>query len=226
VRVVRLAVTPSTQDIARRLAVGTCVVTDYQTAGRGRLSRRWDAPPQTALLASWVLRPRPLALFAAGVATAESCGAAVRLKWPNDLLLGEAKLGGMLAEQRRDRCVVGVGINLHWAPSGGARLGVDRDLLLEIVSERLEHWFAAPDEEVLAAWRLRADTLGRRVRVQLPGEVFEGIAQGIASDGALLVNGRRVAAGDVIHLRGALDRPGSPPAVPVGWHPPAPLSSR
>jgi BirA family transcriptional regulator, biotin operon repressor / biotin---[acetyl-CoA-carboxylase] ligase len=192
-------------------------VTDYQTAGRGRLTRRWEAPPQTALLASWVLPTRPLALFAAGVATAESCGAAVRLKWPNDLLLGEAKLGGMLAEQRRDRCVVGIGINLHWAPPGGARLGVDRDLLLDIVSERLEHWFGAPDEEILTAWRRRADTIGRAVRVQLADEVFEGVAEGIASDGALLVGGRRVATGDVIHLR-----PGSPPANLAVSPPPGP----
>jgi BirA family transcriptional regulator, biotin operon repressor / biotin---[acetyl-CoA-carboxylase] ligase len=212
-----LAVTPSTQDIARRLAIGTCVVTDYQTAGRGRLSRRWEAPPQTALLASWVLPARPLALFAAGVATAEACGAAVRLKWPNDLLMGAAKLGGMLAEQRRDRCIVGIGINLHWSPPGGVSLGVDRDVLLDIISERLEHWFAVPDEEVLAAWKKRADTLGRKVRVDLGDEIFEGVAEDLASDGALVVSGRRVAAGDVVHLR-----PGSPPApaAPAGSHPP------
>jgi BirA family transcriptional regulator, biotin operon repressor / biotin---[acetyl-CoA-carboxylase] ligase len=209
-----LAVTPSTQDIARRLPAGTCVVTDYQTAGRGRLGRRWEAPPQTALLASFVLPTRPLALFAAGVAAAESCGAAVRLKWPNDLLLGAAKLGGLLAEQRQDRCVIGVGINLHWAPPDGSRLGVDRDLLLDILCERLEHWFTATDLEVLAAWRLRADTLGRRVRVQLDTGTFEGLAEDIAPNGALLVGGRAVTTGEVIHLRSG--------GAPAAAHPPGP----
>jgi BirA family biotin operon repressor/biotin-[acetyl-CoA-carboxylase] ligase len=209
-----LAVTPSTQDIARRLPVGTCVVTDYQTSGRGRLGRRWEAPPQTALLASFVLPMRPLALFAAGVAAAESCGAAVRLKWPNDLLLGGAKLGGLLAEQRQDRCAIGVGINLHWCPPDGARLGVDRDLLLDILGERLERWFSAGDEEILAAWRLRTDTLGRHVRVQLGKGTFEGLAEDIAPNGALVVAGRPVMAGEVIHLR--------PQQAPAATHPTVP----
>ncbi|MGH7883683.1 MAG: bifunctional biotin--[acetyl-CoA-carboxylase] synthetase/biotin operon repressor, partial [Candidatus Dormibacteraceae bacterium] len=125
--VIRLAVTPSTQDTARNLPVGSCVVADYQTLGRGRRGRRWEAPPETSLLASFVLPPRQLALFAGGVAAASACGGAVRLKWPNDLLLDGAKVGGMIAEQHEDRSLLGVGINLLWAPPEGACLGVDRD---------------------------------------------------------------------------------------------------
>jgi BirA family transcriptional regulator, biotin operon repressor / biotin---[acetyl-CoA-carboxylase] ligase len=200
-RVVRLAVTPSTQDIARRLPVGSCVVTDYQTAGRGRRDRRWDAPPQTALLASFVLPMRRLALFAAGVAAAEACGPRVRLKWPNDLTLDDAKLGGLLAEQRGERCVVGMGINLQWAPPGGARLDRGRDELLEAVCAHLGRWFAAPDDEVLATWRLRSDTLGRMVRAHLPDGVLEGRAERITVDGALVVAGRVLTVADVVHLR-------------------------
>ena len=223
VLVVRLAVTPSTQDIARRLPVGTCVVTDYQTAGRGRLGRRWDAPPQTALLASFVLPIRPLALFAAGVAAAEACGGGVELKWPNDLLLDDRKLGGLLAEQRRDRSIIGAGINLRWSPPGGACLRIERDELLEQMCERMEHWFAAPDDAVLDSWRLRAATIGRLVRIELPGETFEGHAEGICPDGALLVSGRRVTVGDVIHLRPPVERPDA--GAPAISAPPAPVAS-
>jgi BirA family biotin operon repressor/biotin-[acetyl-CoA-carboxylase] ligase len=204
-QVIRLASTPSTQDIARELPVGSCVVTDYQSGGRGRLGRRWEAPAGTGLFASFVLPGRTLALFAAGVATAEACGPEVRLKWPNDLLLGSAKLGGLLAERHQDRCIVGIGINLHWCPPGAARIEMDRDELLTRLGERLERWVEASDEEVLSAWRLRADTLGRRVRVQFTTETFEGVAEDIATDGALVVNGRPLGTGDVIHLRSATE---------------------
>src|SRR5207237_2790007 len=118
VRIVRLASTPSTQDVARDLPVGTAVVADFQTAGRGRLRRVWEAPPGTALLASFVMPARPLASLAAGVAAAHACGPSARLKWPNDVLLHGAKLAGILAERLADRVVLGIGVNLTAAPPG------------------------------------------------------------------------------------------------------------
>ena len=211
-RVIRLATTPSTQDAAGDLPQGTVVVADQQTDGRGRLGRRWEAPAGTALLASFVLPARPLASLAAGVAAAEACGERVRLKWPNDLLLEGRKLGGILVERRGERCLVGVGINLSWAPPGAARLEAEREELLQRLAAGLERWFSAADAEILAAWRRRADTLGRRVRVELPGESFEGTAEELADDGSLVVDGRPVAAGDVIHLRGAGSPEGSLPS--------------
>jgi BirA family transcriptional regulator, biotin operon repressor / biotin---[acetyl-CoA-carboxylase] ligase len=203
VKIVRLASTPSTQEVARGLPLGSVVVADHQTAGHGRLGRTWEAPPGTALLASFVMPARALASLAAGVAAANACGPPSRLKWPNDVLLGGAKLAGVLAELHGDRVIVGIGVNLSWAPPGAARLGAgaDRDALLEKLVTELECWFGASDAEVLAAWRLRAETLGRAVRVELPGESFEGLAEDIAEDGSLIVSGRAVAAGDVIHLR-------------------------
>ena len=94
----RLGSVTSTQDVARDLPVGSIVVADHQTAGRGRLDRRWEAPPGSALLVSFVLERNPLLSLAAGVAAAHACGPSVRLKWPNDLLVGERKLGGILVE--------------------------------------------------------------------------------------------------------------------------------
>jgi BirA family biotin operon repressor/biotin-[acetyl-CoA-carboxylase] ligase len=211
-RLIRLASTPSTQDVARGLPVGSVVVADQQTSGRGRLGRRWDAPPGSALLASFVLPVRPLASLAAGVAAAEACGPSVRLKWPNDLLLDGRKVAGVLVERRGERCVVGIGVNLTWAPPGAGRLGMDRDVLLERLRAELEAWFPSADAQVLAAWRARSDTLGRRVRVELPGETFEGWAEDVAADGSLIVAGRAVTAGDVIHLRDAVSAEGSLPS--------------
>jgi BirA family biotin operon repressor/biotin-[acetyl-CoA-carboxylase] ligase len=78
----------------------------------------------------------------------------------------------------------------------------------------LDRWFAAADAEILAGWRMRSDTLGRRVRVELPGETFEGTAEDVAEDGSLIVDGRRVTAGDVIHLRAAVSPEGSLPTGP------------
>ncbi|HLQ62101.1 MAG TPA: biotin--[acetyl-CoA-carboxylase] ligase, partial [Candidatus Acidoferrales bacterium] len=119
---VHLESVTSTQEVARGLPLGSVVVADHQTAGRGRADRVWETPPGTALLASFVVPPQPLLSLACGVAAAEACGARVRLKWPNDLLLGGRKVGGILVEAGPRKAVVGIGINLSWAPPGAARL--------------------------------------------------------------------------------------------------------
>ena len=200
-RIVRLASVNSTQEVARELPIGSIVVADHQTAGRGRLDRRWEAPPGSALLASFVLEPHPLLSLAAGVAAAEACGPDVRLKWPNDLMLRGRKLGGILVEVGGGKAVVGIGINLTSAPPGAARLGRLRDELLDRLRAELSVWTSAPSGRILDHWRELSVTLGRHVRVALPGHTFEGIAQDIAEDGALVVDGQRIGAGDVIHLR-------------------------
>lgn len=200
--ILRLPSVTSTQDQARDLPLWSALVSDHQSAGRGRLDRRWVAPPGTALLASFVLPWHPLAPLAAGVAAAQACSPRVQLKWPNDLYLAEGKLGGILVEAHGERCIVGVGVNLTWAPPGAAMLKVARDPLLERLCERLEVWFASPPEAVLQTWRELSHTLGRRVRVELgDGRYEEGLAEDVDGDGALIVSGRRISVGDVIHLR-------------------------
>jgi BirA family biotin operon repressor/biotin-[acetyl-CoA-carboxylase] ligase len=198
--VVRVDSVTSTQDIARPLPIGSIVVAEHQTAGRGRLDRRWESPPGTALLVSFVLAPNPILSLAAGVAAAEACGNNVRLKWPNDLLLNGAKVGGILVEAMAGKAICGVGINLTWAPEGAATLNQDRDQLLAKLRGELEQWSSAKPEVVLARWRELSDTLGRRVRVEMAGQVVEGTAQDIGHDGELIVDGNPVIFGSVIHL--------------------------
>jgi len=119
----------STNAEALRLAAagataGTVVVADTQSAGRGRLDRTWWSEPGSALLASWILRPSldperlPLLALLAGVAAARATSVAgsvgVRLKWPNDLVVDDRKLGGILSESDgRGAVVIGVGVNVR-----------------------------------------------------------------------------------------------------------------
>ncbi len=184
---------------------GVVVVADHQTAGRGRRGRTWDSRPGTALLVSAVLRPAPaFVTLAAGVAAAQACqavtGLPVVVKWPNDLLSGDGrKLGGILTELVDGAAVVGLGVNLHWSPPGAACLGprAERDALLAA-------WLDALDRpgDVLVRYRELCSTLGRRVRVDLPGSTVEGVATAVDGEGRLVVDGRAIAAGDVVHVTG------------------------
>lgn len=229
-RVVALAETGSTNDDALRLAAagaphGTVVVADLQTAGRGRLGRTWWSESGTTLLASWVMRPAepperwPPITLACGVAAAEVLrrlsGLAVSLKWPNDVMAGDHKIGGFLAEARPpDALVVGMGLNLSCAipaelsatATSVARAGgvvPDRaELLAEILTELGAH----PD--ALARYRELCSTIGLDVRVERSGvEPLLGVAADVAGSGALIVRTSRgevsVPAGDVVHLRPA-----------------------
>jgi BirA family biotin operon repressor/biotin-[acetyl-CoA-carboxylase] ligase len=199
-RVVRLKSVTSTQDVARPMPIGSIVVADHQTAGRGRLDRRWESPPRTALLVSFVLPPNPVLSLAAGVAAAHACGGGVRLKWPNDLLVGDAKVGGILVEVTRTKAICGIGINLTWAPPGAAKLNQDRDLLLDRLRVELDRWTGADSDDVLTLWRALSDTLGRRVRIDMGTRVIEGRAEDIGPGGELIVDGIPVTFGSVTHL--------------------------
>ena len=198
--VVRLDSVVSTQDVARDRPIGSIVLANHQSAGRGRMERRWEAPPGTALLVSFVLEPLPLLSLAAGVAAAEACTREVRLKWPNDLLLAERKLGGILVETTPRKAICGIGINLTWAPDGAAKLDQPRDEVFERLRAKVSEWSAASDADVLARWRELSVTLGRRVRVVVSGRVTEGLAQDIGTHGELIVDGVPIVAGSVTHL--------------------------
>ena len=195
-QVLRFESVTSTQDVARELPIGSVVVADHQTAGRGRFDRRWDAPPGTALLVSFVLKPNPVLSLAAGVAAAEASGVEVRLKWPNDLLLDGGKLGGILVEARADKAICGIGINLTWAPEGAVQLNAPRDEVLARLREKLDRWTLAAPEDALARWRELSATLGRRVRI----DGVEGVAEDIGPRGELIVDGVAYVTGSVTHL--------------------------
>lgn len=221
-------------------AGGIVLAAEEQTAGRGRLGRTWTAPPRAGLTFSVLLRPTAPAsrwawlplLTGVAVATAVSrdTGVRTRLKWPNDLLVGDRKLAGILVERVESEsggsaAVVGVGLNVTTSaeelPTATAtslalegRADVDRTALLEAIltelAARHRAWLAAAGDPELAglrdAYRALCVTLGRDVRVGLPdGAVVLGAASDIDGDGALVVctadGERRIGAGDVVHVR-------------------------
>jgi BirA family transcriptional regulator, biotin operon repressor / biotin---[acetyl-CoA-carboxylase] ligase len=196
-------------DLARRGAPeGVVVVADFQSAGRGRRGRTWVAPPGGGLLASVLLRPDPVVVVppdrrwlvtaAVALAAADACrqmaGVVPEIKWPNDLLVGERKLAGILAEADAGAIVVGVGINVATAPPEAASLGpaVDRGALLAAVLDNLEGW-CDRWRDVGLAYRQRCATVGRQVRVELRGGTVVGRAVAVEPDGRL-----RVEAGEEI----------------------------
>ncbi|MFJ4173836.1 biotin--[acetyl-CoA-carboxylase] ligase [Microbacterium sp. NPDC089696] len=215
------------------------LLTDAQTAGRGRLDRVWTAPPGASLAISVLLRRLPVdprargwVPLAAGVAMADAVaaqlpGSDVVVKWPNDVLVDGRKICGILAEATGDAVVVGTGVNTAMTTAElpvptatsfavlGAVADVDRllaDYLLGL--DGLVAGLVATGDAVAsglhATVTARCATIGQDVRVSLPGErMLEGRAVRLDEDGRLVVHDdageQAVAAGDVVHVRPALD---------------------
>lgn len=215
---------------------GALVCAEEQTAGRGRLGRRWHAPAGSSLLFSLILRPsiapshaqQITMLCSLGILTAvrSITGVEALIKWPNDLVIGGKKVGGILTElglvgQRLDFVVVGVGLNVNLDPSAipeammpptslSAELGAPvprRALLCSILQAIEERYFAFENGgQPVAEWRDHLATLGQPVQVGTAEEVVVGVAENVDAEGALLVRVsdgslRRVLVGDVT-LRG------------------------
>jgi BirA family biotin operon repressor/biotin-[acetyl-CoA-carboxylase] ligase len=233
-QIIRLASVDSTQRHAAALADsgaadGTVVVTDTQTAGRGRRGRVWQDVPGASVLMSMILRsPLPVAQLptisiAAGVAVAEALAEVAnidaRLKWPNDVQVHGRKIAGVLLERHGEAVILGIGINVtrdavpadveaqatsieRETRRDHEDVRVEREAVLVAVVDALGQWRARLErqgfEPVRARWTALAGMLGREVRV----EEIVGIARGLDTDGALLVETThgltRVLAGDVV----------------------------
>jgi BirA family biotin operon repressor/biotin-[acetyl-CoA-carboxylase] ligase len=208
---------------AAELPEHTVLVARHQTAGRGRLDRRWEAPPGANLLVSLLFHDvdddphrAARAVAVAAVAACRTVGVTARLKWPNDLVVGDAKLAGLLAERTPGGAVVvGLGLNVGWAPEGAARLG-DAASVADVLRTLLVA-IGEVGADVAGQVRAVSATIGREVRVELPTGVLEGRALDVDDDGLLVVVDacgltHRVHAGDVVHLRPWC----RPPAEPHG----------
>jgi len=210
---------------------GLVVAAEHQTAGRGRLDRTWETPARSALTLSLLLVPRapaqdwpwlPLLTGYAVAGALRRLGVTAALKWPNDVLLDDRKLAGILTERietpRGPAVVVGIGINAgmtaeelpHEGATSLAVAGhdVDRTDLLSAVLDRLRTGYDAFERgrlaELRTAYAGSCATVGREVRVELPtGTTLVGRATGIDEGGRLLVAGPEgvvpVSAGDVVH---------------------------
>jgi BirA family biotin operon repressor/biotin-[acetyl-CoA-carboxylase] ligase len=234
----------STNSKAYQLALGGAeegevVIAESQEEGRGRLGRHWFSPPFLNLYLSAILRPKipphqaSLITLMAAVATGDAIerysGLLPLIKWPNDILLGDRKVAGLLNEihSEMDRIhfvILGIGVNLNMngkmfskevrgiATSLKKEMGetISRKVFLCCLLEALERWYAIFLREggapVLEAWREKAKIEGKRVKVTSFGETLSGIAVDVDSDGALILkteNGKqkRIVAGDVEYKR-------------------------
>lgn len=229
----------STSDRLKELARAgarewTVVLADRQSSGRGREGRRWESP-RGGLYHSVLLRPRadraPLVPLAAGVAVAEAvseAGVRAELKWPNDVLVGGRKLGGILAEASSasagvEWVVAGIGVNLALEPvalpaelaAGVTSLRAEGHEtgalpLAAAVIARLGVWYDALREDaprVVAAWRERAvPWWDSEIEVRSGDALVSGRLVEVADDGALVIalaggERRRLVSGEVSRVR-------------------------
>src|SRR5260221_5361283 len=192
---------------------GVLLIADEQTAGRGRRGRRWYSAPGADIafsLSAEVAKPPPGLSLVAGVAAARALRALgvaqAALKWPNDLLVGGAKLGGILVETRGRLAVFGLGINCRRDTALEERLRrpiasldqfiePDRGRVIEPVSrsllDALETFNADGLSTILREWERMDAHAGQRLRVRLTGgRVLTGLARGLDRDGGLRLETR------------------------------------
>jgi BirA family biotin operon repressor/biotin-[acetyl-CoA-carboxylase] ligase len=229
--------TEALEQARRGAAEGLCVVARAQTAGRGRHGRAWQSPPEAGLYFSIVLRPKfgtarvPLLTLMAAVAVSETlraeAGIESDIKWVNDLLVGDKKICGILAETAETESgtavVVGIGINLRAAsydPQVASRATSvetetgrvpDFGAVLERLTGFLTYFYAVLAEDdgarrIIGEWSARSTYFrGKAVRVDLGNETVTGTTDGLEPNGALRLitdDGLRIIqAGDVERLR-------------------------
>jgi len=200
---------------------GDVIIAEYQSAGRGRLDRSFEAHPRTALLFSAYIEPRrhrdewgfiPLLV---GLSVAEVLGIEFYTKWPNDILSDGGKVGGILCEVHGDGIVIGIGLNVSMTeeelpvPTASSILltvgsAPDRNALLPAILKEIAFNIAEWEsgEDLTDDYLDSSATMGKRVSVQLPdGRKIEGVAAGISNNGELLLDsGEVISVGDIIHL--------------------------
>lgn len=202
---------------------GLVILTDCQTAGRGRRGRAWHSPPQGNLYCSVIVVPRPVATritpwltwtpllsaLAGADCLSQQTGLPVSVKWPNDLLIHDKKVGGILCEQtttvdRTMAIVIGIGLNINaplntfpedlqqgattLAAQAGQefdRVAILADLLLRL-EQRLDRLFLDGPAGMIDEFTQRCSTVGKTVRVTLEEKgMVQGIAESIGPDGCL-----------------------------------------
>lgn len=224
-------------------AEGTAVLAEEQLRGRGRGKRSWHSPPGVGVYCSIILRPRLspakaqiitlMTAVAIVKAIAQETSLSARIKWPNDILLNDKKIAGILLEAKVDskkveHAVIGFGINVNQTsadlppepmfetsslrielgkPVGRSVLVAKTFAELEGLYERVQRGDLAG---ILEQWRRLSTTLARPIRVWQQGKVTEGIAVDITAEGGLVVRAkdeslRVIHAGDVEHLRLAVE---------------------
>src|SRR3989339_659242 len=204
---------------------GTVVIADRQLKGKGRLGRTWFSLPQCNIYMSVIVRPEiePKDATLLTIMSAISCARAIRnstgievkIKWPNDLMVSERKLGGILTEMKSDQdriifAVIGIGINVNSSLDAfppevravaasvmeelrekGYSQEISRTLIIAAILNELERWFKVLIKggriQLINEWKKLSSTLGRKVKVVSGKDTFSGIAEDIDDEGMLIL---------------------------------------
>ena len=218
---------------------GTVVISDAQKQGRGRLGRDWISPPGANLYFTVLLKPlfspKEASIFTLMAAVAvvsairEYAGLNAVIKWPNDILIRNKKVGGILTEMKSDMdrinfIAIGIGVNVNMSlsmlPTGMKSIAtslkkekgksVNRVELLGEILRNLEYWYkkvlAGKKKVLLGKWLYFDSTVGNKIKIKTQGGIISGIAEGISDEGGLnirLSSGRieTVSAGEVTILK-------------------------
>jgi BirA family biotin operon repressor/biotin-[acetyl-CoA-carboxylase] ligase len=230
----------STMNLAMQLGMqgaahGTLVLAESQTKGRGRLGREWFSPKHKGIYLSLILRPAispvasPILTLLSAVSICEAvkkvCALDAQIKWPNDVLIHNKKLAGILTEMNAEVdkvnfVVIGIGLNVNndkkslIAQATSLKEQLDQQvsriaLLQELLSRIEENYFLLEkkgNKAIIDKWRNFTLTLGKRVKVYCQDKHLEGMAQDIDVDGSLLIRKdsgviAKVTSGDVMHCR-------------------------
>jgi BirA family biotin operon repressor/biotin-[acetyl-CoA-carboxylase] ligase len=218
-RVLIFSTVSSTMDVARQEAFnkvpeGTAIIAEQQTAGRGRLKRAWHTPEGNIAVSVILYPPREhlqSLIMLASLAVLNSIhlttGLTCRLKWPNDVLIRDKKVCGILIEtktriDRLDYAILGIGINVNMSMTEYPELQstatslveecgkpVSRVRLLRQLFTELERLYLGmlSGKSLFPEWRENLTTIGKPVRVQSVDSIYEGTADSVAEDGCLIL---------------------------------------
>lgn len=226
-------------NLAEQVVEGTVFLADIQEKGRGRLGRVWVSPQGENIYMSIILRPQietkdaTLITIMAAVASAnalrKTTGLNISIKWPNDLICHERKIGGILTEMKTDQkgilfSVIGTGINVNTdidafpedvreiatsVKNETGKLFSREEIIAEILNE-INNWYmilkTMKREVLLAEWQRLTSTLGKEVIVVIGQEIYKGFAEAIDDEGMLILRlpsgeMKRIHSGDVTVLR-------------------------
>lgn len=213
VKICRYGKVDSTQNVAKELIEegeeeGLVVIADEQSKGKGRLGRKWISPSD-GLYFSVVVKKQgalPLISAVAVAKTLEEFGLRARIKWPNDVLVKNKKIAGIIIELFRNYAIIGIGVNMDTVPLKTSTAikeqtgkSISKDILLKRILKNFEV------EDAFCEYKRLSDTIGRFVRIEMIDGFVEGTAIDIDEHGRLMLKSegkiRKITSGDCIHLR-------------------------
>jgi len=222
-KIIKLDTVESTNEYAKKIASKsenfTVILAKKQRRGRGRLNRKWESP-EGGLWVSVILKPEffssllSLDIGLAVLETLKNFGIDPKLKWPNDLLVSEKKICGILLEKISENVIIGIGLNVNiskmntenWTSmSVETKKRFNLEEVLDVLINNMRYYYSLYEKrefsKIIEEWKQNSCTLGKNVVVETIPETLSGKAIDIDENGFLILdNGKKINAGDVVHL--------------------------